>query len=307
MLRYAIQRILQLIPTIFGICTLVFLLMRVLPGDPASYLAGAHDDEETISNLRAQLRLDEPLWNQYVDFLEDLARGDFGESYISRRSVLDVVGGAFPNTVVLAFTAMLIAVTVGVPLGIVAATHRNSVWDAASRLIALTGVSIPVFWLGLQLQILFGLQLRLLPISGLGLDEHLILPAICASLGMLALMTRMTRSAMLDVLNQDYIRTAHSKGLSLRNVEFRHALSNALLPIITVWGTSVAGLLSGTLLVEVIFSWPGIGRQLVDAISARDYPMVQGLVILFAVIYTGINMLIDLAYPLLDPRIRYNG
>jgi peptide/nickel transport system permease protein len=306
MLRYALQRLLQLIPTIFGICTLVFLLMRVLPGDPASFLAGAHDDEETISNLRAQLHLDEPVWNQYVGFLDDLAHGDFGDSYISRRPVLDVINAAFPNTVALAFTAMLIAVVVGVPLGIIAATRRNSVWDAASRLIALTGVSIPVFWLGLQLQIVFGLQLKLLPISGLGLDEHLILPAICASLGMLALLTRMTRSALLDVLSQDFIRTAHSKGLSVRRVDFRHALSNALLPIITVWGTSIAGLLSGTLLVEVIFSWPGIGRQLVDAIGARDYPMVQGLVILFALIYTGINMLIDLAYPLLDPRIRYN-
>lgn len=306
MLRYAIQRILQLIPTIFGICTLVFLLMRVLPGDPASFLAGSHDDEETISNLRVQLHLDEPVWNQYVGYLEDLAQGNLGNSYISRRPVAEVISGAFPNTVALALTAMLIAVVIGVPLGIIAATQRNSVWDAASRLIALTGVSIPVFWLGLQLQIVFGLQLKLLPISGLGLDEHLILPAICASLGMLALLTRMTRSALLDVLNQDYIRTAHSKGLSRRRVEFRHALSNALLPIITVWGTSIAGLLSGTLLVEVIFSWPGIGRQLVDAIGARDYPMVQGLVILFALIYTGINLLIDLAYPLLDPRIRYN-
>jgi peptide/nickel transport system permease protein len=235
-----------------------------------------------------------------------LAQGQFGSSYISRRPVTDVIGAAFPNTVALAVTAMLIAVVIGVPLGIIAATRRNSAWDAASRLIALTGVSIPVFWLGLQLQILFGLQFKLLPISGLGLDEHLILPAVCASLGMLALLTRMTRSALLDVLNQDYIRTAYSKGLSRRSIDFRHALSNAFLPIVTVWGTSIAGLLSGTLLVEVIFSWPGIGRQLVDAISARDYPMVQGLVILFAVIYTGINMLIDLAYPLLDPRIRYN-
>ena len=306
MLRYAIQRILQLIPTIFGICTLVFLLMRVLPGDPASFLAGAHDDAETINNLRAQLHLDEPIWNQYVGFLEDLGHGNFGNSYISHRPVLSVISAAFPNTLELAASAMLIAVTLGVPLGIIAATRRNSVWDTVSRLIALTGVSIPVFWLGLQLQIVFGLQLHLLPISGAGLDEHLILPAICASLGMLALLTRMTRSALLEVLNQDYIRTAHSKGLSQRRINFRHALSNALLPVITVFGTSIAGLLSGTLLVEVIFSWPGIGRQLVDAIGARDYPMVQGLVILFALIYTGINMLIDLAYPLLDPRIRYH-
>ena len=174
-------------------------------------------------------------------------------------------------------------------------------------MIALIGVSIPVFWLGLQFQIVFGLQLAILPISGLGYDAHLILPAASASMGMLALLTRMTRSSLLDMLGQDYIRTAFSKGLTTRGVYVRHALSNALLPIITVWGTSVAGLLSGTLLVEVIFSWPGIGRLLVQSINARDYPMVQGLVILFAVIYTVMNLLIDLLYPLLDPRIRYHA
>lgn len=307
MVRYALQRILQLIPTILGIYTLVFLLMRVLPGDPAQFLAGSHDDAETIANLRVQLHLDEPVLNQYVGFLFDTLHGDLGESYISRRAVTDMIGAAFPNTAALAMTAMGIAVCAGVPLGIIAATRKNSIWDAFSRLLALVGVSIPVFWLGLQLQIVFGLQLRLLPISGLGLDSHLILPALCASLGMLALIMRMTRSSLLDILNQDYIRTAYSKGLTSRRVNVRHALSNGVLPIVTVWGTSVAGLLSGTLLVEVIFSWPGIGRQLIDAIQARDYPMVQGLVLLFALIYTLMNTLIDLSYPLLDPRIRYNG
>jgi peptide/nickel transport system permease protein len=307
MLRYALQRILQLIPTILGIYTIVFLLMRVLPGDPAQFLAGSHDDAATIANLRLQLHLDDPIWTQYIGFLGDSLHGDLGKSYVSHRSVTQMLGDALPNTAVLAITAMIFAVGVGVPLGIVAATRRNSVWDSLSRLIALTGVSIPIFWLGLQLQIVFGLQFKLLPTSGLGFDNHLVLPAICAGLGMLALLTRMTRSSLLDVLNQDYVRTAYSKGLATRRVYVRHALSNALLPIITVWGTSVAGLLSGTLLVEVIFSWPGLGRLLVDSIAARDYPLVQGLVILFALIYTGINMLVDLAYPLFDPRIRYNG
>ncbi len=307
MLRYAIQRIIQLIPTILGIYTIVFLLLRVLPGDPAQFLAGSHDDDATIANLRLQLHLDDPITEQYLSFLSDSLHGDLGKSYISRRPVTQMLADALPNTAVLALTAMGFAVVVGIPLGIIAATKRNSVWDAASRLIALTGVSIPIFWLGLQLQIVFGLQLKLLPTSGLGFDNHLVLPAVCAGLGMLALLTRMTRSSLLDVLNQDYVRTAYSKGLSDRRVNVRHALSNALLPIITVWGTSVAGLLSGTLLVEVIFSWPGMGRLLVDSIAARDYPLVQGLVIVFAVIYTGINMLVDLAYPIFDPRIRYNG
>jgi ABC-type dipeptide/oligopeptide/nickel transport system permease component len=306
MFRYAIQRVLQLIPTIIGIYILVFVLMRVLPGDPALFLAGEHGDAQTLAALRAHLHLDEPVWNQFVGFVEDTAHGDLGESYIAHRPVTEMIGDALPNTTALGLTAMLFAVGVGIPLGIIAATHRNSIWDTLSRLIALTGVSIPVFWLGLQLQILFGLQLHVLPISGLGLDEHLILPAVCAGLGMLALLTRMTRSSLLDVLNQDYIRTAQSKGLTNSRIYVRHALSNALLPIVTVWGTSIAGLLSGTLLVEVIFSWPGIGRLLVTSISSRDYPLVQGLVLLFAVIYTGINMLIDLSYPLLDPRIRYN-
>jgi ABC-type dipeptide/oligopeptide/nickel transport system permease component len=307
MLRYTINRILQLIPTFLGIYTCVFLLMRVLPSDPAQFLAGSHDDAETIAALRAHLKLDEPLWDQYVGFLTDSLHGDLGSSYISRRPVTEIIGQTLPQTAVLALAAMAFAVVIGVPLGIVAATRKNSVWDALSRLVALVGVSIPVFWLGLQLQILFGLQLKLLPISGIGYDSHLVLPAVCAGLGMLALLTRMTRSSLLDVLNQDYIRTAQSKGLPPRRIDVRHALSNAVLPIVTVWGTSIAGLLSGTLLVEVIFSWPGIGRLLVDSIGARDYPMVQGLVILFAAIYTGINMLIDLSYPLLDPRIRYNG
>ncbi len=307
MLRYALGRILQLIPTIFGIYTIVFLLMRVLPGDPALFLAGSHDDAQTLGVLRAHLHLDEPLWNQYVGFLGDSLHGDLGSSYISRRPVTEVIGQALPQTAVLALTATAFAMIVGVPLGIIAATRKNSVWDALSRLVALVGVSIPVFWLGLQLQILFGLQIKILPISGVGYDSHLVLPAVCAGLGMLALMTRMTRSSLLDVLNQDYIRTARSKGLSPRRIDVRHALSNAILPIITVWGTSIAGLLSGTLLVEVIFSWPGIGRLLVDSIGSRDYPMVQGLVILFAVIYTGINLLIDLTYPLIDPRIGYDG
>ncbi len=307
MFRYTLQRIVQLIPTLFGIYTIVFLLMRVLPGDPTLFLAGFHDDQETLSNLRVQLHLDEPVSSQYIGFLSDMLHGDLGTSFISRRPVTEMIAETLPQTAVLAITATLIAVGVGIPLGIIAATRRNSIWDAGSRLIALIGVSIPIFWLGLQLQIVFGLQLAILPISGLGYDAHLILPAASASMGMLALLTRMTRSSLLDVLNQDYIRTAFSKGLTTRGVYVRHALSNALLPIITVWGTSVAGLLSGTLLVEVIFSWPGIGRLLVQSINARDYPMVQGLVILFAVIYTLMNLLIDLLYPLLDPRIRYHA
>jgi peptide/nickel transport system permease protein len=255
--------------------------------------------------LRVQLKLDEPVTSQYFAFLGGALRGDLGKSYISKQPVTDMIAETLPQTIALASAATLIAVCIGIPLGIVSAVRRNSIWDTISRLVALIGVSIPIFWLGLQFQIIIGLQLGLLPISGLGYDNHLILPALSASMGMLALLTRMTRSNLLEVLNQDYIRTARSKGLKTRAVIVRHALSNIMLPVITVWGTSFAGLLSGTLLVEVIFSWPGMGRLLVQSINSRDYPMVQGIVIVFALIYSLMNLLVDLSYPLIDPRIRY--
>lgn len=305
MLRYTINRLLQLIPTVFGIYTLAFFLMRVLPGDPATFLVGFRDDQAALDNLRRIMKLDEPILNQYLAFLQGSFQGDLGHSYLSGQAVSDMIGDALPNTLILGISAMLIAVCIGIPLGVISAVRKNSLWDNLSRLIALAGVSIPVFWLGVQFQVVFGLQLKWLPISGIGMDKHLILPAVCASLGTLALLTRMTRSSVLDELNQDYIRTAHGKGLHSRTVIANHALRNALMPIVTVWGSSLANLLSGTLLVEVIFNWNGIGRLLVQAISTRDYPLVQGLVIVFALLYAGINLFIDLSYPFIDPRIRY--
>jgi peptide/nickel transport system permease protein len=307
MFRYALNRLVQLIPTIFGIYTLAFFLMRVLPGDTATVLIGFRENQEALDNLRHVMKLDEPVLNQYLAFLQGALRGDLGRSFLTGVPVTEMIAGAITGTVALAVAAMAIAVIVGVPLGIIAALRRNSVWDNFSRLLALLGVSIPVFWLGVQLQILFGLQLKWLPVSGNGLDAHLILPAFSASLGTLALLTRMTRSSMLEELGQDYVRTAYGKGLPGRVVVIRHALRNAMLPVITVWGGSLANLLSGTLLVEVIFSWPGMGRLLIQAINTRDYPLVQALVIIFALIYAGINLLIDLSYPLIDPRIRIHG
>ncbi len=307
MFRYALNRLIQLIPTIFGIYTLAFFLMRVLPGDTATVLIGFRENQEALENLRRVMKLDEPVLNQYLAFLQGALRGDLGHSYLTGIPVTEMIAGAITATIALTVAAMAIAVIVGVPLGIIAALRRNSVWDNFSRLIALLGVSIPVFWLGVQLQIFFGLQLKWLPVSGNGMDVHLILPAFTASLGTLALLTRMTRSSMLEELSQDYVRTAYGKGLPGRVVIIRHALRNALLPVVTVWGGSLANLLSGTLLVEVIFSWPGMGRLLIQAINTRDYPLVQALVIIFALIYAGINLLIDLSYPLIDPRIRING
>ena len=305
MLQYFLRRLIQFIPTLIGIYILTFVLMRVLPGDAAQYLEGDRGDEQSLAATRARLGLDEPLTTQFWLFFTGAVRGELGRSFITNRPVSDMIGQAFPHTFMLALCAMLIAVSVGVSLGVTAAMTQNSIWDNLARLIALIGVSVPVFWLGIQLQILFGLQLRILPVSGPGFDEHLVLPSVAASFGMMAVLMRITRSSLLEVLNQDYVRTARGKGLRPRRVILRHVIANALLPIVTVWGTGLASLLSGTLLVEVIFSYPGMGRLLVDSIGARDYPSVQGLVITFALIYAALNLLVDLLYPLVDPRIRY--
>jgi ABC-type dipeptide/oligopeptide/nickel transport system permease component len=306
MFQYFIRRLIQFIPTLIGIYILTFLLMRVLPGDPAQYLEGDRGDEQSMAATRARLGLDEPVTTQFWLFFTDAIRGDLGRSFITNRPVSDMITQTFPHTAALALLATTIAVFFGIGLGIISAMLHNTIWDNIARLIALIGVSIPVFWLGIQLQILFGLQLRLLPVSGAGFDNHLILPSVAASFGMLAVLMRITRSSLLEVLNQDYIRTARGKGLHPRRVILRHAISNAMLPIVTVWGTGLASLMSGTLLVEVIFSYPGMGRLLVDSIGARDYPSVQGLVITFALIYAGLNLLVDILYPLVDPRIRYS-
>lgn len=303
--RYFIRRLLQLIPTVIGIYTLTFVMTHILPGDPASYLLGEHATETTLANMRHAMALDQPILVQYVTFLKSAFQGDLGRSYLTLQPVTQMIATAFWPTVWLALAAMLLAVGIGVPLGILAALRKNSVLDNLSRLAALFLVSIPVFWLGIELQIVFGLQLKWLPTSGMGVDAHIVLPAIALCGGTLALLTRMTRSNLLEELNQDYVRTAYSKGLREGSVVWRHAFRNALIPVVTVWGGSLASLLSGALLVEVIFSWPGLGRLLQQAIETRDYSVLQGLIIVLALLYAGVNLVIDLTYPLIDPRIRY--
>lgn len=302
---YFLRRLIQLIPIIVGIYTITFFLTHVLPGDPALFLLGSHDDPQVLENMRRVLKLDQPIGVQYVTFLQQALVGDFGTSYITRRPVITMINEALWPTIVLALSAMFLAVVIGVPLGIISAIHKNSIVDNVARLIALIAVSIPVFWLGIQLQILFGVQLKMLPISGIGLDSHLILPAFALCVGTLALLTRMTRSTLLEELNRDYVRVARSKGLHERVVIWRHALRNALIPIMTVGGGSLASLLSGSLLVEVIFNWPGLGYLLERSIQTRDYSVLQGLIVVLALIYAGLNLIIDFTYPLIDPRIRY--
>jgi peptide/nickel transport system permease protein len=303
--KYVSRRLLQLIPTLFGVYTVAFLLMRVLPGDAARFLLGFRGNAEALAALRTKMRLDDPILTQYISFLTNILRGDLGNSYLTGEPVTEMIGRAIPITLQLALVAMLISLVVGVPLGVWSAVRKDSIIDNSTRILAVLGASVPTFWLGIQLQVIFGLNLKWFPISGVGFDSHIVLPGTALAVSTLALMLRMTRSSLLDELGQDYVRTARSKGLSGRWVIWRHALRNALLPILTVWGLSLADLLTGALLVEVIFSWPGMGRLLVQSISTRDYPLLQANLIIIAAVYAGMNLVVDVLYAFVDPRIRY--
>jgi peptide/nickel transport system permease protein len=343
---YVIRRILGLIPVLFGISLLVFLLLRFIPGDPATIILGERSTPQQREQLREQLGLNKPLFfnfsgessifdSQYFAFMGRLLRGDLGTSVLRRTSVSTELRQFFPATVELSLAALLLATGIGVSAGVVAAIRRGSIFDAGSMFVALIGVSMPIFWLGLMLQYLFAVWLGWLPISqrldqdlvrgfepitGLYvLDgllrgrpdvswnaiQHLILPAVALSTVPLAIIGRMTRSAMLEVLSQDYIRTARAKGLRDQVVTVRHALRNALLPVITVIGLQLGLLLAGAILTETVFSWPGIGTWILAGILGRDYPIVQGGIMFVAFVFVLVNLLVDLSYAVIDPRIRY--
>jgi len=261
---------------------------------------------EALAALRTRMHLNDPILVQYLVTLGNLLRGDLGASYVTGEQVTEMIGRAIPNTLQLALVATILSVVIGVPLGVLSALRKDSPIDNGARILAVFGASVPTFWLGLQLQIVFGLNLRWFPISGTGFDAHIVLPSMALAVSTLVLLMRMTRSSLLDELGQDYVRTARSKGLQERRVIWGHALRNALLPVLTVWGLSLADLLTGALLVEVIFSWPGLGRLLVQSISTRDYPLLQANLIILAVVYAGANLLVDVFYTLVDPRIRYD-
>ncbi len=333
MLRYVIKRVLTVIPVLLGVSLLVFGFIRMIPGDVATVMLGERATPENVARVREQLGLNKPVYEQYLIFIGNALRGDLGRSVLRQEPVTQELLRRFPATIELALSAILIALLVGIPAGIVSAIRRGSVFDAASMLLALTGVSMPVFWLGLMLIFLFSVVLHLLPTGGrlgasmeftattnfLLLDSllqgnfhvffqalrHLILPAVALGSIPMAIIARMTRSAMLEVLSADYIRTAHAKGLKERAVVINHALRNAWLPVITVVGLQVGRLLSGAILTETVFSWPGIGRWLVDAIYARDFPIVQGATLFIAIIFVGVNLLVDLLYAFVDPRIKF--
>jgi peptide/nickel transport system permease protein len=305
--QYIIRRLLLTVPVIIGVSFIVFSIIRMIPGDPARALAGVQATPEYIEQVRTRYGLDQPIHIQYGRFMSGLVRGELGTSTFSRRPVTTEIRERFPRTLTLASISLVIATVVGVSAGIVSATRRNSLFDNVSMFVALVGVAAPVFWMALMLQLLFAVQLRWLPATGMGSLRHLILPSITLGMASAALMARITRSSMLDVLKQDFITTARAKGLAERIVVYKHALKNALIPVVTVLGLQFGILLGGAVLTETVFAWPGVGRLLVDAILRRDYPVVQGTVMLLAFLFVIINLVVDVIYAFLDPRIHYSG
>lgn len=313
MLRLVALRILSSVPVMLIVAVIVFGLLRLSPGDPAVILAGDSATPEAIATLRQQLGLDQPLPIQFVTWLSGVATGDFGQSILSRMPVLSLIFDRLEATLVLAVSAIIITVLIAVPLGAIAAWRHNSWIDRAVMALSVAGFSVPAFVIGYLLMLFFSVKWELLPVQGYvspfadpgAAVRHLILPSVTLALVFMALIARVTRSSLLEVLNQDFVRTARAKGNSQRRVLWRHALPNAAVPIITVIGIGIAMLISGVVVTESVFNIPGIGRLTIDAILARDYPVVQGLMLFFALIYVGVNLLIDIAYIIVDPRIRY--
>lgn len=307
MTGYIMRRLLLAVPVLIGVSILVFAIIRFIPGDPARAIAGVHASPEYIEQVRKELLLDEGIHIQYYVYMSNLLQGDLGRSTFTRRPVTAELMQRLPNTLVLAASAMVIASMLGLSAGIISATKRYSLFDNFSMLAALVGVAAPVFWLGVMFQILFSVNLGWLPSGGIGTWKHLVLPALTLGLATAALIARITRSSMLEVLRQDYVTTARSKGLVERVVIYKHALKNALIPVVTVMGLQFGTLLGGAVLTETVFSWPGVGRLMVDSILARDYPVVQGAVLMLAVFFVMINLVVDVIYAFLDPRINYGS
>jgi peptide/nickel transport system permease protein len=299
-----ISRLLSALITLFGVVTLVFFLIHLIPGDPVEYILGDSARPADRNALRQQLGLDQPLLQQYSNYLVNLLSLDLGRSLHSNQSVSELLAERFPATLELALAAFVIAVLIAVPLGVMAARKRGTVWDSSAMTMSLLGVSIPNFWLGPMLILLFSLWLGWAPVSGREQASSLILPAITLGASLSAVLARMVRSTLLEVLNEDYIRTARAKGLKESSVIWRHALMNTMLPVVTLLGLQLGALLAGAVITETVFSWPGIGSLLIESIQKRDYPLVQGCVLLVAVSYLLVNTTTDLLYQLLDPRIR---
>jgi ABC-type dipeptide/oligopeptide/nickel transport system permease component len=306
MLAYTVRRLLLFVPLLLGVATITFFLMHVLPGDPVLSMVGERYDAETLERLRAEMRLDAPLHERYLHYLGDLVRLDLGTSYVTGRPVWDSIRERFPQTLRLAVAAMAIAVLLGVTIGVLAAWRRGSPLDYLLVGGAVVGVSMPVFWLGVLLIYAFSMKLGVLPASGYGNGglAYLILPAVTLAMASTAYVARITRSSVLDEINETYVKAARAKGANEARVMIRHALRNALLPIITVVGVDFGSYLSGAVLTESIFAWPGLGRFTLDAILKRDLPAIQGAVLFMAILFMLVNLAVDLLYARVDPRVK---
>lgn len=335
MIKYIIKRVLMVIPVLLGVSVIIFFITRVLASDPAPVVLGEHATQAAMEQWRDDYGLNDPIWQQYLDFIVGALQGDLGESYYTHTAVTEELASRFPATAELAICAIIVASVLGVALGAFAAVHKNKLADNLSMLISLIGISMPIFWLGILLILLFSSVLGWLPSSGrvtallqptggtgffiidciaqgdmeaLGdVLLHLILPTLALSLYSMAIITRMTRSSMLETLSSDYIRTARAKGLSRNKVDIKHALRNAMLPTTTVIGLQFGSLLGGAILTETVFAWPGIGKYAIDCVLKSDFPVVQGFVLLVAVIFVFMNLIVDIIYAWLDPRIKYGS
>lgn len=306
MTRFLLSRLAQLVPTLLGVLVVTFLLLYVAPGDPVQAMVGERADAETIARLRAELHLDDPLPTQFVRYVGGLLKGDLGTSYITRRPILGDLLERFPATLRLAGSAMLLAAVAGIGIGIYGAWRPGSRLDRLSALGAYMGVSFPVYWVGLLLILVFAVTLRWVPPSGSGGLAYLILPALTLGMRSIAFLSRMTRAAMQELLQSDFVRTARAKGLGEGRVVLKHAFRNALLPVVTVLGLDFGSYLTGSILTETIFSWPGVGRYVLTAIDKRDLPAVQGSILFLSLVFVLVNLLTDLLYAKVDPRVSYD-
>lgn len=312
MIGLIVRRLLQLVLLLVGISFIVFMSMHIAPGDPATIIAGPTATASDLEAIRADMGLDRPVLVQYFDYLGGILHGDFGYSFQTSQSVTDAILTRFPNTIKLAAASMVVAIIIGIVAGIISAIKQNSWIDVTSTTFALGGVSIPNFWLGTMLILIFAVNLQWLPVGGLSAPiytiegiKQLILPAITLGTASAALIARMTRSSMLEVIKSDYIRTAKAKGVKQRSVIWIHALRNALIPVVTIIGINFGALLGGTIITEQVFAINGVGRLMIDAIAARDFPIVQGTVLLVAAIFVIVNLIVDIIYAFIDPRISY--
>jgi len=302
---FLVRRLLLTIPVLLGVATLVFSLIHLIPGDPVQAMLGESASPESVNELRSRLGLDRPLYAQYFSFLNGVAHGNLGTSLRTSEPVTAAIADRLPATFELAAAAMLVAVVIAIPLGVLAASRAGTAVDHAATTLALIGISMPNFWLGPLLAIVFAVELGWLPVSGRGTLAQLVLPAITLGAPLAAVLARTTRASVIDELRELYVTAARARGVSRMRAVLKHAFRNSLIPIVTVLGLQLGAVLTGAVITETIFAWPGVGRLLIQSISFRDYPLVQGCILLIALTYVSMNLLTDLAYGLLDPRIRY--